>query len=110
MDLADIVVRQEGALVSIFNYGSVTLHPREGKFLFEIMTVPSPGRVQNMLLEHRERARSSRELQGKDEVFRRLIKLLPEYSEAELTLLYQKVHSQLLRLANDVGENQKKVI
>ncbi|MEK7625601.1 MAG: hypothetical protein AAB467_04640 [Patescibacteria group bacterium] len=103
-DLADVVIRQTGLLASLFNYGALTLHPREGKFNFEIEKVPQPARVRDLLFERREHARITARLLEKDAVFKRLIKLLPEYSEAELTLLYQKVHSRLLEIAKATGE------
>lgn len=109
-DLSDIVLRREGALATLFNYGALTLHPRDGKFIFEIEMVRGPARVQNLLFEYRDRARVRHSLQEKEEVLKRLTKMLPEYSEAELTLLYQKVHSQLLRLAKPAGENSEKVV
>lgn len=105
IDLSDIVITQKGIFSLMFNYGVLTLHPKEGEFSFEIERVPEPARVQNLLIERREHARLGRSLQEKNEVFKRLVKLLPEYSEAELTLLYQKVHSQLLELAKPTVEN-----
>lgn len=104
VDLSDVVIKQKGLLASMFNYGVLTLHPREGKFSLEIDNIRQPAMVQSLLFERRERARVSRLLQEKSEVFKRLVKLLPEYSEAELTLLYQKVHSQLLAIAKSTGE------
>ena len=103
IDISDVVVEQKGVFASLFNYGILTLHPRDGKYRFEIDKIPEPARVRDLLLERREGARVANRLKEKDEVYKRFVNLLPEYSEAELTLLYEKVHSQLLRLAKPTG-------
>ena len=107
IDMSDVVFEQRGVLASLFNYGVLTLYPREGKFRFVIDMVPKPAKVQNFLLERREAARVASRLREKSEVYKRLVNFLPEFSEAELTLLYQKVHSQLLCLAHPPGENHR---
>ncbi len=104
IDVLDVVVEQKGIFASLFNYGVLTLHPREGKFRFEIDKIPAPARVRNLLLERREEARAASRFKEKDEVYKRLVSFLPEYSEAELTLLYERVHSQLLKLAKPAVE------
>ncbi len=104
IDISDIVVEQRGVFASLFNYGILTLHPREGKFHFEIDKIPEPARVRNLLLERREGARMANRLKEKDEVYKRFVNFLPQYSESELTLLYEKVHGQLLRLAKPASE------
>ncbi len=103
-ELSDVVVDKKGFFASLFNYGRLTLHPREGKFCFEIEKVPEPAKAQNLLFEWREQARLAGQLQDKEEVYKRFVKLLPEYSEVELTLLYEKVHRQLLELAKAIGK------
>lgn len=107
-DLADVVVEKRGLLASLLNFGLLTIHPKEGKFCFVVERVPKPAHIQNLLFERREAVNRTSRFKSKEEVYNRILKLIPEFSEAELTLLYQKIHSQLLNLAGTVAEKDSK--
>jgi hypothetical protein len=60
--------------------------------------------VQTLLFENRDKAKRVGRLGSKDEILKQFIKLVPDLSEAELTLLYQKIHTQLISLAEQTSE------
>lgn len=98
-EVEDIVISRRGILSSLFNFGIITVHPRQGKFALEIHHIPSPERVQDFLFEKRENSLKNIELSDKELVCSKFNKLIPQLSEAELTAFYQKIHRQLLKLA-----------
>ena len=100
-DLVDVVVIKKGFLPTILNYGLITLHPRDGKFTFEIEKVPKPGRVQNLLFERREAANRNNQYINNSALLKQVLKIVPDLSEAELTMLYQRVNSQLKKIADE---------
>lgn len=110
LDLVDVVVEKRGLLAVILNYGILTLHPRDGKFKFEIERVPKPSRVQNLLFEKRDHANRSNQYLNNSALLKQMLKIIPELSEAELTMLYQRVNSQLATLADDSSVKEEKMV
>lgn len=110
LEIADVVVERSGLLSKIFNYGLLTVHPLQGGFTFEIKRVKRPEGIQGLLLEKRNQNRRDGELVDKEIIYKKMLKIIPELSEAELTLLYQRVHRQLLSLAEPSGGGDEIVV
>jgi small-conductance mechanosensitive channel len=109
-DLVDVVVVKKGFLPTILNYGLITLHPRDGKYTFEIEKVPKPGRVQNLLFERKEAASRNNQYLTNSALLKQVLKIVPDLSEAELTLLYQRVNGQLQMRADEIDEIKEEVV
>lgn len=103
-DLEDVVVEKRGIFSALFNFGLLTIYPKDAKFTFEIERIPKPESVQDFIFTRRDIHLKERSLENNNVVFSRLLKIIPELSEAELTLLYQKVHAQLLDIASATPE------
>lgn len=101
VDLADVVVERRGVMSALLNYGMLTIHPKDGKFKFEIERVPAPSRVQNLLFEKRDHAHRSNQYLNNSALLKQVLKIIPELSEAELTMLYQRVNTQLSKIIDE---------
>lgn len=110
LEIDDVVVERSGLFSTLFNYGFITIHPREGNFHFEISRVKRPEYVQNLLLEKRGSFVKENRFKNKQEVYKQFLKIIPELSEAELTLAYQKINNQLLLLADDPREKDEQMV
>jgi hypothetical protein len=104
LELVEVVVVRRGFFPTVLNYGHLTLHPKDGSFVLEFQRIPKPMAVQTLLFENRDKAKRVGRLGSKDEILKQFIKLVPDLSEAELTLLYQKIHTQLISLAEQTSE------
>jgi hypothetical protein len=99
IDLADVVVERKGVWSVVLNYGVITIHPKDGKFKFEIERVPKPSRIQNLLFERRDHANRSNQYLNNASLLKQVLKAIPDFSEAELTMLYERVNSRLSEIS-----------
>lgn len=109
-DLADVVVEKKGFFPTIMNYGLITIHPKDGKYKFEIEKVPKPGRVQNLLFERRDEFSRNNRFLDNASLLKQVLRVVPDFSEAELTMLYERVNSQLQKLADKVETSEEEVV
>lgn len=107
LDLGDVVVERKGLMAAILNYGAVTIHPKDGKFKLEVHRIPKPSMVQNFLLEKRDQASRSNTYLNNATLLKQVIKAVPDMSEAELTLLYERVNTQLSKILKNQDGEQK---
>lgn len=99
LEIGDVVVERRGVLSAIFNHGYLTIHPRQGNFVFELNRVKRPEIIQNVILERKGTFSQKNRFRSKDELLKQFLKTIPEYTESELTLVYQKINNYLLSLA-----------
>lgn len=109
-EIEDVVITRHGVLSAMFNFGIVTIHPKQAKFAIEILHIPQPQRVQNMLFEKRDFSLKNIDIADKEIICQKFSKIIPNLGEAELTLYYQKIHRQLLKLAEPPVEKEENVI
>ncbi len=109
-DLKDIMVRRRGVGAAIFNYGTITVLTKDKNLALEIPRVRKPERVQNLILQSEEAYRTDYYLKNDESVYASFTDLLPELSEAELTVIDKKIHDCLEQFNEVLGEQDQEMI
>lgn len=99
LEVADVTIEKRGIIPTILNYGLISIYPKQGNFSFEVTNVKRPELIQNIILERKSSHHQQNKFKSKEEIFKQFIKNIPEFTESELTLAYQKINNYLLSLA-----------
>jgi len=109
-DLKDIVVHRRGVFAAIFNYGTLTVETKDKNLVLEIARVRMPQQVQNIILETEEAFRSGLQVKNSERILASFTRLIPDLSEAELTLVDKKIHDQLHKFDATSPEEEVEVL
>ena len=83
---------------------------KEKNLALEIPRVRKPERVQNLILQSEEAYRIGYDLKNDENVYASFMDLLPELSEAELTVIDKKIHDCLEQFNEILGEQDQEMI
>lgn len=98
-DIEDVLVEKNGIICSVLNFGKLIVIPKLGDFTFEIEKVSKPMNIQKYIFDRKNGNGFGIHASTKEK-FAELLKIIPDLSEAELTILYSKVNNKLLTMAN----------
>lgn len=94
-DMRDVYARRRGLFQNILPYGTVTIENKSSQAVIDVVKIPHPARVADLLIERRDIHKHNKRLGNKQAVYENFISLIPYLSEEELCAVGDAVEERL---------------